>query len=348
MFDVKFTRLGETDSYRSGAFPHVLVVSNHWEAQEKILSFAGVFVDSQIVSLQNLGVKVSTFDIGIGHSPFNLVRKWKDLKIEIDKLKPDLIHAQFGTTVAMLCVFSGQPVVLSFFGPDLLKRDIISSPRWVIGHLLSNLSVLRGQGIICVSEQLRQALWWRRNKAMVIPHGVNLELFSPGSQIEARKKLSWGLTHPVIVISVRNDPKGKGLDLAKSSMKVVRTILPDVELKVITNVLHDRMPLYFRAADVLFCGSKSEGSPNVVKEALACNLPVVSVPVGDVVERLVGVYPSAIVPRDPDEIGKALADILKKRKRSNGRDKVGHLSLDKIARRVLGVYQMVLDGKNYR
>jgi teichuronic acid biosynthesis glycosyltransferase TuaC len=103
------------------------------------------------------------------------------------------------------------------------------------------------------------------------------------------------------------------------------------------------MPLYYRAADVLLCTSKVEGSPNVVKEALACNLPVVSVPVGDVTERLAGVYPSAIVPRAPKHISEALTKILSERKRSNGREQVRHLSLEHVAQKILQVYRSALN-----
>jgi ribosomal protein S18 acetylase RimI-like enzyme len=125
-------------------------------------------------------------------------------------------------------------------------------------------------------------------------------------------------------------------------MDIVRFHIPDCKLHVIANVEPDLMPLYYRAADVLVCASTKEGSPNVVKEALACNLPVVSTPVGDVRERLAGVYPSEVVPREPNEMGKALARILLERKRSNGREHIAQLGLDQVAQRVLEVYQTVL------
>jgi len=78
-----------------------------------------------------------------------------------------------------------------------------------------------------------------------------------------------------------------------------------------------------------------------MNEALACNLPMVSTPVGGIPERLVGVQPSAIVQADPSPIGKALTNIILTRERSNGHEHVAHLSLDQIARRVLGVYQLI-------
>jgi glycosyltransferase involved in cell wall biosynthesis len=92
------------------------------------------------------------------------------------------------------------------------------------------------------------------------------------------------------------------------------------------------------AADCLLLTSDWEGSPNVVKEALACNLPVVSVDVGDVRERLERVRPSVIVPRDSAEIGKAISDILKRGQRSNGRESGNVLSSETVSRRIVSLY----------
>jgi glycosyltransferase involved in cell wall biosynthesis len=177
---------------------------------------------------------------------------------------------------------------------------------------------------------------------VVIPNGVDLKLFSPGPQDEARKELGWDLQRPVALFNAGGNPKIKGLDVAEASMKVVQSRVPEAKLHVISSVEPMLMPLYYRAADVLLCTSIYEGSPNVVKEALACNLPVVSVPVGDVSERLAGVHPSAVVPRNPNAIGEALASMLLTKERSNGREHVAHLALDQVAQQVLAVYRSVL------
>lgn len=259
------------------------------------------------------------------------------------QLNPVLIHGQFGTVVAILSSLAGRAFVLSFCGPDLLSGAPVWPIRRWVGHLLSNVAALRASAIICKSEELRQALWWRQDCAIIIPNGVDLHLFSPGSQDAARTELGWSLTDPTVLVVVRDDPKNKGLDLATSSVTAVRSSLPDVKLQVVTNVMHHRMPLYYRAADVLLCTSKVEGSPNVIKEALACNLPVVSVPVGDVQERLTGVYPSAIVPRHSSPISEAFLKILSHRQRSNGREQIRQLSLEQVAQKILEVYRLVLN-----
>ncbi|MEO6110256.1 MAG: GNAT family N-acetyltransferase [Nitrospiraceae bacterium] len=322
---------------------HVLMVSNHWE-DKKQCPAAGVFVDRQVDSLRRAGVKISTFDVGTSHSPFHILNKWLQLRRTVRELRPDLIHGQYGTIVGFLSVFAGRPAVISLCGGDLLPgAPSVPLPRMCAGFLLSNLAALRARGLICKSEELRQALWWRRNQAVVIPSGVDLNLFSPGSQQAARKELGWEISSPVAFFSAGGDQKNKGLDVVKAAMKVVRSRLPDTLLHIISHdVEPNRMPLYYRAADVLVCASRLEGSPNVVKEALACNLPVVSTPVGDVPERLAGVQPSAVIARDAKAIGEALVQVLLERKRSNGREHVASLSLENIAQRVLNVYRTAL------
>ena len=97
------------------------------------------------------------------------------------------------------------------------------------------------------------------------------------------------------------------------------------------------------AADVLLLTSRREGSPNSVKEAMACNLPVVSVDVGDVDERLADVEPSA-VHTDDSELVASLAEIIRRSERSNGREHIGEISQTAQIDRLVGVYQRALDG----
>jgi glycosyltransferase involved in cell wall biosynthesis len=325
--------------------PLVLVVSNHWGVKGETPS-AGIFVDRQIASLERIGVRIVTFDIGTSHSPLRIVKKWLELRQLVRRLDPDLIHAQYGTIVGFVSAFASRPVVISYCGNDLQAGAAVSKIRTYLGILLSNIAALRAKALVCKSAQLRQELWWRRHRAVVIPSGIDLQLFSPGPRDVARKELGWGTHCPIVILNVRNDPVNKGLELAKAAMQIVQSRIPGAELRLVENVEPNKMPLWYRAADVLLCASRSEGSPNVVKEALACNLPIVSTPVGDVPERLAGVQPSAVVPPDANAIGEALVQVLLERKRSNGRGYVAGLSLENIAQRIVEVYQRALSGRS--
>lgn len=323
----------------------ILAVSGHWGVKSHRVC-AGIFVDRQLASLERLGVEVDTFDVGLSHNPFEIVKKLVELRKLVRKNKPHLVHGQYGTIIGFLAAFSGAPSVISFCGSDLLPGASVSTARMAFGFLLSNLAALRACKIICKTNELRNALWWRKHVADVIPNGVDLEMFYPGSQDEARSRLGWNMDHPVVLFYVGQDKKNKGLDIAQAAMKIVQKKLPKAELHIFSNVEPNQMSWYYRAGDVLLCASRQEGSPNVIKEALACNLPVVSSPVGDVVERLAGVHPSEIVERTPKSMGRAILKVLFRKTRSNGRERVELLSLDQVATRVLEVYQVALGVKD--
>lgn len=317
----------------------ILAVSGHWGAKA-LKPCAGIFVDRQLDSLKRNGIEISTFDVGVSHNPFVIIRKWRELRRLVHEYKPNLVHAQYGTIIGFLGAYSGAPSVVSFCGSDLLAGASVSPIRMVFGFLLSNLAALRARKIICKSTELRDALWWKKRAAIVIPNGVDLQLFFPGSQEEARSQLGWEKDIPIVLFYAGQDEINKGLNIANAAIKIVQERLPRAELHVFSKVEPAQMPLYYRAGDVLLCASKQEGSPNVVKEALACNLPVVSSPVGDVLERLAGVYPSEVVERTPQAMGQALLKVLLcKLKRSNGRERIAQLSLEEVAKRVSDVYQ---------
>jgi glycosyltransferase involved in cell wall biosynthesis len=176
----------------------------------------------------------------------------------------------------------------------------------------------------------------------VIPHGVDLERFQPRSPELARRTVNWGDDGYHVVFPYRIERDEKDFDRAKRVVETVDDRMDSpVELNVVTGVPHDQFPNYLNAADCLLLTSKREGSPNVVKESLACNLPVVATDVGDVRERLDGVDPSAIGRTDA-ELVDGLQAVLERRERSNGREAVRDLSISNTGRRIVDVYERVL------
>jgi glycosyltransferase involved in cell wall biosynthesis len=156
-------------------------------------------------------------------------------------------------------------------------------------------------------------------------------------------KLGLPLEPPLILFNASAQPTHKRLDLATSAVEIAKQTLKSIHLVVLDGLADPAdIPYYMNACDCLLLASDAEGSPNVVKEALACNLPVVSVDVGDVRERLRGVSPSIIVSRDPKEIGFELVELLRSRPRSNGRSKVLTLSLEHVAQKIHGVYEEMM------
>lgn len=308
-----------------------------------------IFVRRQIDSLRSAGVTAAEFYLPTRTSPAGLLRERHRLRQMLRDFAPHLVHAQYGTVTACFCLLSTRlPVVITFRNSDLNPCPGISRVRSAVGRLLSQFAVLGASAITCVSEQLRGRLWWRREAAQVIPSGVDLDVFYPRAKSEARAELGWRMDERVIVFNAGGDPLRKRLDLAQRAAEVTSTSLDAVRLCVLDGgTPPGSVPVYLNAADCLLVTSLFEGSPNIVKEAMACDLPVISVDVGDVRERLDGICPSAIVSPEPNEIARRLVEVLSRPVRSNGSTKVEEISTRAVAGRILKVYQAALRRKEF-
>jgi glycosyltransferase involved in cell wall biosynthesis len=303
-----------------------------------------IFVHRQVASLRAAGLIGESFLLASRTSARVLAAECLRLRGTIRRFQPDLLHAQYGTMTAFLAAMcTSIPLVVTYRGSDLNPDPGVPWLRRFAGGLFSQIAAQRARQIICVSDQLKERLWVGRHRTTVIPTGVDTELFYPRPRQEARAQLGWGKAERVILFNAGRNPRLKRIDLAQAAVDYARTMCGQVRLVVFDgDVSPDRIPVMMSAADCLLQTSNSEGSPNVIKEAMACNLPVVSVDVGDTRKRLEGVWPSWIVGRDVEEIGKALSVVLKLGRRSNGRTKVQAVASQAVAQQILAVYRKAL------
>jgi glycosyltransferase involved in cell wall biosynthesis len=299
--------------------------------------FSMIFAKRQAAALARQGHSVHVFYLAARTHPRHVWREWRRMRGELATFSPDVLLASYGTVTAMLAALATtRPLVVTYRGSDL-NPGTRSWTLSTLSRLMSQVAALRAAGIICVSAELRRRLWWRRGRAVVIPTGVDTRVFGPMERSAARRELAWD-DRPVILFYAGEDPGGKRLDVAEATLAEVQRGLPDARLEVLWGrELPDRVPLYMNAADCLLLTSDSEGSPTIVQEALACKLPVVAVPVGDVVERLTGIEPSAIVARDPRALAAALVPILRDRRRTSGAAGAQECDADVVLGRVLDV-----------
>src|SRR5215475_124653 len=150
------------------------------------------FARRQVESLKALNVDVRPYFLLSRTSPLAVLREYMQLRRNIRQFRPHLIHAHYGTITSFVCAISTfTPLVITFRGSDMQGDHDYSPLRSWIAQLLSQLSSLRARRIICVSRGLRDRLWCRRKRAVVIPTGVNLRLFHPQSKEHARALLGW-------------------------------------------------------------------------------------------------------------------------------------------------------------
>lgn len=304
-----------------------------------------VFAHAEIARIAATGIETSVLPYATSLRPDRFARQILAIRSRIRQFKPDVVHAHFGTITAFATVIAADvPVVITFRGSDLNPSPSDGLIRNALQKLLSNIAASSAKAVILVSTGLRDRLWLKHPSAHVIPTGVDLDLFTPASSRLSRLELGWSLEEKIVLFNAGTSPRVKRLDLAEQSLELLRRRIPNVSLKVLRGLTpHDELPLHMNAADCLLLTSDFEGSPDIIKEALACNLPIVSVDVGDVKERTSGVKQTAIVARDPAAIANEIALILSSNERSNGREKISELDASKIRDAVIRVYTTILE-----
>lgn len=275
---------------------------------------------------------------------FNCIKgAWKIREI-VKREKYEIVNQYWGGASSLFTAFFCPcTYIISLLGSDLYGEYNVNGKKTLKGKLLnifSQLTCIFSTGIIVMSNKMKLRLWKiSMRKAVVIPEGTDLSKFYPIDNIEAKQKLQWDISKK-IVLFFPSHAYVKNMPLAIEAVKKLKQKFGNVELHLINNVAHNELIWYYNAADLLLITSFHEGSNNSIKEALACNLPVVSVNVGDAEERLENVYPSSLInDYDSEKISNAMHDILKSNIRSNGSEIIKEIELNTITNKIISYYK---------
>lgn len=316
------------------------------------------FVEGQAESLRRVGWEVSLGIIDDRTSVGGIYRNARKLKLELAHVRPRLVHAQYGSvTAAVAKIIAGTlPLVVSFCGDDLLgtpNPGLVWRLRERLARGIGVFSARAAAAIIVKSNNLFHSLPMSlQSRAIVIPNGVDTNFFRPMDRDECRAKLGWSPQLGVVLFNAsKNDnQKSKNIDLARAAVDIVAKTVPHISFQVLSHAKREEVLLSMNAADCLLVTSFHEGSPNIVKEAMSCNLPIVSVPCGDVPERLRMTSHGGIRPYIPGALAESIRDVLNAHSRSNGRKQViaQGLAAESIANRLSEVYRNVCDRDIFR
>lgn len=325
----------------------VLMVTSEWPAPGPGFPGTTSFIKRQAEFLQAAGVDVEVFAFRGHGNPYNYAAAWARLRPRLTPDRYDLIHAQFGQS-GLLALPKRLPLVVTFRGSDLLGIVDDGHGRYTVaGRVLQQASRLvarHADAVILVSDHMRRSIKTAA-PVHVIPSGVDLDLFRYSPRDEARRQLGLDPNERLVLFVGREHQARKRYALAKQAMDLLNQQLP-ARLVLGWGVPHRTIPLYMSACDVLIVTSMQEGSPNVVKEALACDLPIVSVAVGDVPERLQGVEGCEVTADDrPATIAAALERVLRRGGRIDGRTAVQPLDERLLTERVIEIYRSVLPNR---
>lgn len=282
-------------------------------------------------SLIAMGYDVHYYQI-TGRGFLGYLKNIPKIRKEIKKGKYDIIHAHYSYSAIAASLAGTQRMVVSLMGSDTFSSHLMLM-------IIRLFCRFRWSRIIVKTEEMAARI--KSRKVTVLPNGVNTELFRPIDKGEARKEL--GLPDRKIVLFAA-DPSRPEKNYKLASDAIHRLGREDTILLPVCDAPHNLMPYYMNAADVLLLTSFWEGSVNVVKEAMACNLKVVSTDVGDVKKNTEGLDGYYITSFDTDETAGKLNDALANTVNIHGAERVMELGLDSasVNRRLVELYEEVI------
>lgn len=326
----------------------VLAVTNMFPTDEHPAS--GVFVERQVTALKRVGLDVDVlffYRLKYGMKVYR--RLDVKLRERAKAFKPDIVHVLYGGVLADRASRAGLncPLVVSFCGSDLLGENRSGLIRKFIsywGVRASHKAARRASGIVVVARNLMNALPddIDRSHIQIIPHFLDLELFRPIDRNQCMETLGWSPDRFHVLFPSHSGDMVKRPELARAAVETLRARGVPVDLHMVAGVQHMEMPTWFNASHVFLLTSLHEGSPNMLREALACDVPVVSVDVGDAAERLAGVNGCFLAEPRADDLADKLQKVWNSKKRIRGRDRLAEVSMEASAKRTRDFYQSLL------
>lgn len=302
----------------------------------------------QIDSLQGSGVQTQVIDMrGIPKLKYlQAIPRIRRMAREVD-----IIHSHFGycgwlSWMATFAMNNRPRLVMSFMGDDLLGTPRADGSlewpsrvqAWINKHFAKRFTK-----VIVKSDEMAAKILPCRST--VIANGVEMGTFRPLPKDESRRQLNLPLNRCLVLFPGNPKNPRKGHALARQVIELTsKQLNQPIDLIPLWDIDPQDVAVYMNACDAMLMMSLIEGSPNVVKEALACNVPVIAVTVGDVSQMLDGVAGCSVHPREPERIGAALAKQLQDKTPCNGRQVLLErgLDLDGVAQRVLSVYSQAI------
>ena len=313
-----------------GAAPRplkVLFVTNMYPDEEHPAS--GTFVRQQAEHLRKAGHQIDVLHIESNRSRLKYLTSPVEVFTRTRATAYDVVHAHYGLSGFPALFRYRTPLVVTLHGSDAL-----------VGHvqpLISKAVCAFADAVIVVSKGISA-----RIAGEIIPCGIDLELFRPLDRDQARVRLGLPVRGKLVLFPFDPKRKIKRYELAQAA--VARLGDPEIQILTVSGKRNEEMPWHYSAADVMLLCSESEGSPTSVKEALACNLPVVSTDVGDVREIMEGIEGCEICPDNPERLAQALKNVLQRQaeKSFEGRLSMRRYDHSRVVAAIVKVYEGVI------
>ena len=260
------------------------------------------------------------------------------LKQKINEFCPDIIHAHYGLSGLLANLQRRIPVVTTYHGSDINEKNVLRFSKMAMRLSAWNVFVSRKTLEIAKPKK----------KYTLLPCGIDLSDLQLTDKTEARQKMKLQADRKYILFAGAFDVEVKNAPLAKKAVALLQE--SQTELLELKGYTREEVTLLMCADDAFLLTSLTEGSPQVIKEALVCGCPIVSVDVGDVKERVEGIEGCYVAnTREPEELADLLRKALSFEGRTKGHDRIVADGLDnqQVAKQLIEIYERVLRSENH-
>lgn len=245
----------------------------------------------------------------------------------------DVIHAHYAFWGYLATLAGCRPLVVSLMGSDLVYA------RWY-KHAIRFFNRFFWKKLIVKTQEMLD--FAKTKNTVVLPNGIDMEVFKPIERMVALKEAGWSADKKHILFAADENRPEKNFELTRKAFDLLNN--PEYELHTLDNVPHKLMPGLYNAADVVVLSSLREGSPNVVKEAMACNRPVVATDVGDVRKHMNSVNGCFITSFEPKDVADKI-ELAMQVNVAEGREAIAHLAAEKVAEKLTAIYESAKSGQ---
>ena len=288
------------------------------------------FIYDQVNAIEKFNRKVE-FDYFFiqGKGIIGYLKNFTRLRSKLKNKKFDLIHSHFALSALLSNLQRKVAVLSTFHGSDInLKKN----------RIISAVVELLSKETIYVSEKLhkKSILKIRKN---IIPCGVDLDVFKPFNFNEAKIKSGLKEDKKYILFSSSFDNPVKNSGLAKEALAIIDD--PQIELLELKGFSRTEVAVLMSAVSLSLLTSFSEGSPQFIKEAMACNSPIVATNVGDIEDVIAETEGCYLAKFDAVDLAEKIKLALSFPLRTNGRNNIQDFDNKLIAKKVYNIYHKI-------
>ena len=289
------------------------------------------FIKEQAEALQATGCEIDFFGLQ-GKGLRGYLKNLPALNLKIKAFQPDIVHAHYGLSGLFANLQRKAPVVVTYHGSDINKKSVMRFSK--ISMWLSAWNIFVSRKTLEIANP--------KQKYDLLPCGIDLTDLQLTIKVEAKQQMHLDANKKYILFAGAFDNEVKNVSLAKKCVALLNN--ERVEMIELKGYSRDEVTLLMCAVDALLMTSFSEGSPQVIKEALACGCPIVSVDVGDVKERVKDVEGCFVAAtRESEELEDLLRRVLAFEGKTKGREKIIADGLDnqRVALQLVEIYKKV-------